>query len=98
MVIARHQYEVEKLVSLLKGDATRELNAEDLHPLRAFRNTRGGAPSPWGASCRKVFLDSPGEIRNRIRYVNENPIKQCKPEQRWSFVTPFDELSDPASP
>ena len=94
MVIARHRYEVEKLVSLLKGDATRELNAERLHPLATYRNVRGTIPSPWGASCRKVFLDNAKEIQNRIAYVEENPPKQAKRMQHWSFVTPY----NPASP
>jgi REP element-mobilizing transposase RayT len=92
LVISRHRYEVEKLVSLLKGDATRQLSAESLHPLSTYRNVRDTTPSPWGAGCRKVFLDKVDEIRNRIDYVNQNPIKQHKPAQQWSFITPLDFL------
>lgn len=94
MVVARHRYEVEKLVTLLKQDATRELLAESLHPLAMYRNVRGTIPSPWGASCRKVFLDCDHEIRGRINYVEQNPIKQRKRPQQWNFVIPY----DPASP
>jgi REP element-mobilizing transposase RayT len=89
MVIARHDYEVEKLVSLLKGDATRELVRCDLHPLSGYRNVRDKIPSPWAASCRKVFLFTPEEIEHRIGYTNANPRRQGKPDQRWSFVTPY---------
>lgn len=94
MVIARHRYEVEKLVTLLKQDATRQLSAERLHPLATYKNVRGTIPSPWGASCRKVFLDADHEIVGRVQYVEENPLKQGKPTQHWSFVTPY----NPASP
>ncbi len=37
----------------------------------------------------KVFLDTEEAIENAIRYVEENPMKEGKPRQRWSFVTPF---------
>jgi hypothetical protein len=41
MVIARHTFEVESVVNQLKGYATRQLNADKIHPLANFA----------GASC-----------------------------------------------
>ena len=41
-----------------------------------------------------VYSSAPNDIRRAIQYVEENPIKEGKPRQRWSFVTPFDEVSD----
>ncbi len=37
----------------------------------------------------KVFLDTPGRIAEAIEYVGENPVKEGKPRQHWSFVTPL---------
>jgi REP element-mobilizing transposase RayT len=89
LVIARHDYEVEKLIKLLKGDATRELMRQDLHPFADRRNGRNAIPSPWAAGCRKVFLYDPREVEHRIRYTDSNPGKQGKPKQDWRFVTPY---------
>jgi hypothetical protein len=36
-----------------------------------------------------VFLDSDEDIRRAIRYVEENPVKEGKPRQLWSFVTAY---------
>ncbi len=88
MVVARHRYEVEKLVTLLNGDATRQLAAESIHPLVGETNVRGSTPSPWAASCRKVFLFTEPDIHRTISYVKLNPTKQGKPVQSWKFVRP----------
>jgi hypothetical protein len=37
-----------------------------------------------------VYLDTPEQIRHRIAYVNDNPVKAGFKPQRWSFVEPFD--------
>jgi len=36
-----------------------------------------------------VFLDSEEAIEAAIRYVEENPVREGKRRQNWSFVTPF---------
>ena len=46
-------------------------------------------PSPWARNCWKVFLDSAADVERAMRYVENNPIKEGKRPQRWSFVTPF---------
>jgi REP element-mobilizing transposase RayT len=90
LVIARHRYEVEKIVNHLKGDATRQLIADDLHPLAAYKKPDSRRPPKcWARKEWKVFLDSVEDILRAIRYVEENPVKEGKPRQRWNFVTPF---------
>jgi REP element-mobilizing transposase RayT len=90
LVIDRHRYEIEKLITLLKGDATRVLQDEKLHPLADFVERQGRVPTPWGESCRKVFLFDLAQVRDRIDYVNANPLRQGKRSQQWSFVHPLD--------
>ena len=89
LVLARHSYDVEQMANLLKGAATRRIIKDDHHPLTA--NAKGGRRPPrmWAAKEWKVFLDSEEAIENAIRYVEENPVKENKRPQKWSFVTPF---------
>lgn len=72
-----------------KANATGRLNREGLHPLAAFGGNGKSPPSPWGENGWKVFLDSEEAILRAIRYVEDNPLKEGKPRQRWSFVKPF---------
>jgi REP element-mobilizing transposase RayT len=88
LVIARHTYKVEQICNLLKGDATKVLQAESLHPLAAYA-VGGKAPSPWAVKQWKVYLDTEDAIEAAIEYVEANPEKEGKPRQKWPFVTPF---------
>ncbi len=94
MVIGRHTYKVESVVRLLKGEATRELERDGRHPLMEYRQPDGTLPTPWGARCWKVFLDSVEDISRAVLYVENNPIKEGKRAQRWPFVVPYDEYFD----
>ena len=88
LVIARHRYSVEQVVNLLKGAATRRLIEGGLHPLARFAES-GKTPHVWATGLWKSFLDTNIAIENAINYVLENPTKEGKPEQRWSFVSGF---------
>jgi hypothetical protein len=44
----------------------------------------------WGAHGWNVRLEDMAAVERAIRYVEENPVKEGKRRQRWSFVTPFD--------
>jgi REP element-mobilizing transposase RayT len=88
MVILRHQYAVEKVCNLLKGEATKQLMAESLHPQARFAK-HGRTPSPWARGQWKAYLDTEAAIEEAIHYVEQNPVKDGKPLQKWSFVTPF---------
>lgn len=45
---------------------------------------RQGTVALW-----KVFLEDDANIQATINYVEQNPIKEGKRAQGWSFVTPF---------
>jgi REP element-mobilizing transposase RayT len=89
LVIARHSYPIEQIARLLKGAATTELTREGLHPFAAFPYRDGSIPTPWARKQWSVFLGDDQGIRRAIGYVENNPIKDRKPAQHWSFVTAF---------
>ena len=76
------------MVRLLKGAATKQLTNDGLHPLAEFERD-GSIPSPWAVGKWKVYLDNEEAIENAIIYVWDNPGKEDKPRQTWSFVKPF---------
>jgi REP element-mobilizing transposase RayT len=88
-VFGRHRYKIEIAVNLLKGDVTRRLTEVGLHPMSACRDEKGSLPSMWGENQWKVYLDSEEAIANAIHYVEENPEREGKRRQSWSFVTTF---------
>lgn len=88
-VIARHSYKVEQIVNLLKGAATRQIMEEQLHPLQVYAKEFERPPRMWAAHEWKQYLDSEEAIEQAIRYVVDNPFKEGKSIQRWSFVRPF---------
>jgi REP element-mobilizing transposase RayT len=89
LVIARHRYKIEQVANLLKGAATRALVAAESHPLESFARAEQRPPNVWARGQWKVFLDDSTDIRRAIRYVEENPAKEGKPEQRWLCVSKF---------
>ncbi len=92
MVIGRHNYEVEQIVNLLKGASTSQLIEKNLHPFAHFTVPNIRPPKCWAKGQWKVFLDSEERIRGAILYVNDNPTKEGKPLQYWSFVTPYESV------
>jgi REP element-mobilizing transposase RayT len=90
LVVARHALPIERIIAHLKKEATMRLFAEGIQPLEAFRKGDRPPPSPW--SQKKgwlVYLNDDAEIRQRIEYVEKNPLKEGKKRQEWWFVTPF---------
>jgi REP element-mobilizing transposase RayT len=85
-VIERHRYCNETLVRLLKSAAARELLRQRMHPFQAHRQPNGSYPSCWGAGFYQRFLNTEADIDHRIAYVENNPLKEGKRRQRWSFV------------
>lgn len=88
LVLGRHQLSAEQMMIALKGGATQQLLKEGIHPLSAIAKRGDRLPQVFARSGWKVFLDSPRDIERAIAYVENNPIKEGKPPQRWSFVTP----------
>ena len=93
IVFARHAQASEMIVNFMKGAATGELLRKGLHPFPALRDENGKVPHCWAEGQWIVYLDSVEDILRAICYVNENPIKDGLPQQRWSFVTPFDPMT-----
>lgn len=90
MVLARHEHKPELLVNLLKGAASRALTKENLHPLAQYREHEGRVPKCWARGQWKVFLNNLDEVQHAIAYVEDNPVKEGKPKQTWTFVMPFE--------
>lgn len=91
VVVARNRQRIERIVRHLKGAAPQQLIREDRHPMRNAPGTKEGPlPSPWARSCWKVFLNDADGIERAIRYVGDNPPKEGKRLQRWTFIRPFE--------
>jgi REP element-mobilizing transposase RayT len=90
LVVARHLYKVEQIANLLKGAATKALIEEKVHPFENNPTKKGRLPKTWAQGQWKVFLDSEKDIFRAIRYVEDNPLKEEKPRQRWSFVMDYE--------
>ncbi len=89
LVTGIHPRDGKTLIGFLKRAATRQLIAEGLHPLAQRRRANGELPSPWTVGGWVVYLDTEEQLRNRIQYVENNPVQAGFRVQRWSFVSPF---------
>jgi REP element-mobilizing transposase RayT len=89
LVVGAHLMSAKQLMIQLKVNATAQLVEEGLHPFarlpwRDGRPQRCFAQGGWA-----VFLDRVDDARRAVRYVEDNPLKEGKPRQRWSFVVAF---------
>jgi len=90
MVVGRvSSKDIETVVNQMKGTATRNLDAAAIHPHQAQRTKSGRLPKMFARSSWNVFLDSAADIERAIRYVRDNPLRENRPAQQWSFITPF---------
>ena len=80
LVVDRNDRDIELIAGHLKGRATQQLMQEGLW----FADRR----PVWGRKCWKVFLYEPSDVFRAIAYVEQNPIREGKRPQKWSFVTP----------
>ncbi|MEM1304499.1 MAG: hypothetical protein AAGG46_06365, partial [Planctomycetota bacterium] len=87
---AAGRYRPKQVVGHLKRNASQQLAAEKQHPFEASFRQDGKPPSCWGEGSWTVFLDTTDDMHRTIRYVDENPLKEGKPRQRWWFVERFD--------
>ena len=88
LVLGPHEYDVEQQVRLLKSAATEMLLQDGRHPLVRFASIAGRPPSVWCRGLWKVYLNDPAAVRRAVVYVRDNPIKEGKRPQKWSFMTP----------
>jgi REP element-mobilizing transposase RayT len=89
LVIGPHGTDIRRIVGHLKGRATQRLAADGLHPLANFREKDGTLPSAWARNSWVVYMFSEEHLLQAIRYVNQNPLKEGKKRQNWSFVREY---------
>ncbi|MBA4190546.1 MAG: hypothetical protein C0467_21375 [Planctomycetaceae bacterium] len=89
LVVERSSSPIERVVQRLKGAATHALIAENLHPFANLANPGELPPKCWARGEWKVFIFDAEHIASAIQYVENNPVKDGRPPQRWSFVTPY---------
>ena len=80
---------MELIANQLKGAATKQLRKDGLDPMTAFTGPKGKTRSPWARRQWCQFLDHDETIEEALYYVEDNPRKEGKPCQQWSFVSPF---------
>jgi REP element-mobilizing transposase RayT len=83
LVIGRHSRHIRRIVGHLKGRATQQLTEQNLWPRREH--------PVWAERGWNVFIDNVDDMKRAIRYVEDNPLKEGKPRQHWSFVRPWNE-------
>lgn len=88
-VVPAHRYDIRRFAGRLKGAATKQLRAENLHPLAKYADANGKIPSPWARLPWVVYLFTEQDVRRAIKYVNDNPVRARLPRQGWSFVTSY---------
>ena len=81
LVNRKHKHDAETMIENLQGDS-RALMFES-------KTVPEGHPT-WTKGGWKVFLNTPQEVWQRIRYVEGNPMKEGLPRQGWPFVVPYD--------
>lgn len=91
LVIRHHPTRTfEQIAKHLKAAATRSLRERGLDPMESFARSDGNRPSVWGRKIWKVYIHTEAHYRCAVKYVVENPQKEGKPHQKWSFVTPLE--------
>ena len=71
-----------------QDEADAALALADDHPL-VRHATPEGIPTAWAKKCWKTFLYEPADVYGAINYVNNNPVKEGRRRQRWSFVVAY---------
>ncbi|MBI3407373.1 MAG: transposase [Planctomycetes bacterium] len=92
LILARHSYKIEQIINLLKGEATKQLVTEGIHPLSQFQRI-GKTPTCWAKNGWNVFLNTAADIERSIEYVNKNPEKEGKPRQHWKYEKRYEALN-----
>ena len=88
LVLGAHRTPYHLLAGRLKSTATRSLREQGIDPMSGRLDGSGNPQSPWGSKLWKVYIDNETHLRQAIRYVEQNPLKEGKPVQHWSFVVP----------
>jgi REP element-mobilizing transposase RayT len=81
LVVRKHKQDAETMIANLQSESRSriiELGIADKdHPV-------------WTKNGWRVFLNTPEQVWQRIRYVENNPLKERSLRQEWPFVAPYD--------
>lgn len=91
VVVRASRHKPTTVIGHLKREASLALLGESLHPFKGERRKDGTLPSCWAENSWRVYLDDMADVKRAIRYVEQNPLKEGKRQQTWSFVQPFHE-------
>ena len=97
LVVGANRIHFQFVAGRLKSYATRSLREQGIDPMQGHLDGSGHPQSPWGSKLWKVYINDEQHLRQAIRYVEKNPLKEGKPVQRWSFIVPF-ASAQPAAP
>lgn len=90
LVVAKHpRLTAEQMMIRLKASATKRLRSAGLHPFLGREKSDGQLPKIWSRDGRHRFLYTAAQVRDRIDYANNNPMKHGFKPQHWSFVVPY---------
>jgi len=89
LVIGRCDRNIRQVMNQFKGRASQQMVALEIHPFQKDQDVRGERPTCWARKGWNVFLDSHSGMRKAIEYVEENPSKEGKRRQTWSFIQPY---------
>lgn len=90
LVVGPSAIPAKVLCSRLKQHSTARLKDEAIHPFQHLLDEEGEVPKCWQRGGWKVYLFEEARVRQTIRYVEDNPLKEGKKKQNWNFVTPFE--------
>jgi REP element-mobilizing transposase RayT len=88
-VVAAQRLDGDEIIACLKRAGTRGMTDEGLHPMAAYPRENGRLPTPWVERGWKVKIYAPKQMRDCIRYVEQNPVRGRFKAQRWGFVVPY---------
>ena len=81
VVVRSHHTRPKQIIGHLKGNATRQMCADGIHPLAGYQYL----PSPWSRGGWAVFLDTEESLQAAVSYVEQNPVEAGQPRQSWPF-------------
>lgn len=89
LVVGPSEIHADILSQRLKGRATKALVVAKLHPFLTEMGADGQVPKCWQELQWPVCKFDPVSVRQAITYVEDNPLKEGKKRQVWSFVVPY---------
>jgi REP element-mobilizing transposase RayT len=89
LVVGPPRYDIRRFAGRLKGAATKQLIAENLHPLAKFSNAGGTLPSPWSVKPWVVYPFTYDDVVRCIDYTDDNPLKSGRSRQNWDWITEY---------